>query len=255
GRAAGHEPRLPRRGRAARRGGHLPPAPRCAHLGLLGPGHPGRAGLAAAARLSLPRRVTERPTAHPVHGARWTGQHRPTPARRPRPSGEIVATYAVQYTYIDDADRVAIYRPEHREHLAELHREGTLLLSGPLGDGPGALLIVVADSVEDALAKLDGDPFKRERVIVDRVAREWTVVIGELPGAEAGTAGSARAALRHLHVQQLTRRGAGAGGLADQHQRQRLGPAVLVQQLLRLRVTVHVHPHHVLARGAEGDLE
>lgn len=94
-----------------------------------------------------------------------------------------MAIYAVQYTYTDDADRVAIYRPEHREHLAELHREGTLLLSGPLGDGPGALLIVVADSVEDALAKLDGDPFKRERVIVDRVAREWTVVIGELPGA------------------------------------------------------------------------
>ena len=43
--------------------------------------------------------------------------------------------------------------------------------------------IVVADSAEDALAKLDGDPFKRERVIVDRDAREWSVAIGELPGA------------------------------------------------------------------------
>ncbi|MGO1409666.1 MAG: YciI family protein [Brachybacterium sp.] len=94
-----------------------------------------------------------------------------------------MAAFAVQYTYTDDADRMAVYRPEHREHLAELHREGTLLLSGPLGDGPGALLIVVADSAEEALAKLDGDPFKRERVIVDRSAREWTVVIGQLPGA------------------------------------------------------------------------
>ena len=94
-----------------------------------------------------------------------------------------MATYAVQYTYTDDADRVATFRPEHREHLAELHREGTLLLSGPLGDEPGALLIVVADSAEEALAKLDGDPFIRERVIVDRSAREWTVVIGQLPGA------------------------------------------------------------------------
>ncbi|SLN02543.1 hypothetical protein FM106_23430 [Brachybacterium faecium] len=94
-----------------------------------------------------------------------------------------MATFAVQYTYTDDAERVAIHRPEHREHLAELHREGTLLLSGPLGDGPGALLVVAADSAEDALAKLDGDPFKRERVIVDRVAREWTVVIGAIPGA------------------------------------------------------------------------
>lgn len=94
-----------------------------------------------------------------------------------------MAVFAVQYTYTDDAQSVATFRPEHREHLSELHREGTLLLSGPLGDGPGALLVVKAESAEDALAKLDGDPFKRERVIVDRVAREWTVVVGELPGA------------------------------------------------------------------------
>ena len=94
-----------------------------------------------------------------------------------------MAIFAVQYTYTDDAQKVATFRPEHREHLAELHREGTVLLSGPLGDGPGALLVVVADSAEDALARLDGDPFLRERVIVDRVAREWTVVIGELPRA------------------------------------------------------------------------
>lgn len=94
-----------------------------------------------------------------------------------------MAVYAVQYTYIDDADRVATFRPEHRAHLAELHSDGTVLLSGPLGGAPGALLVVVADSAEDALAKLDGDPFQRERLIIDRVAREWTVVIGELPGA------------------------------------------------------------------------
>ena len=94
-----------------------------------------------------------------------------------------MAVFAVQYTYIDDAQRLATFRPEHREHLAELLREGTLLLSGPLGGAPGALLIVEAESEDAALAALDGDPFKRERVIVDRVAREWKVVIGELPGA------------------------------------------------------------------------
>ncbi|WP_341854264.1 hypothetical protein [Brachybacterium sp. GPGPB12] len=94
-----------------------------------------------------------------------------------------MAVFAVQYTYIDDAQRLATFRPEHREHLAEPLREGTPLLSGPLDDGSEAPLIVVADSAEDALAKLDGDPFKRERVIVDRVAREWKVVTGESPGA------------------------------------------------------------------------
>ena len=94
-----------------------------------------------------------------------------------------MAAFAVQYTYVDDASRVATFRPEHREHLSELHREGTLLLSGPLSGEPGALLIVLADSAEEALAKRDGDPFKRERVIADRSVREWTVVIGQLPGA------------------------------------------------------------------------
>jgi len=94
-----------------------------------------------------------------------------------------MAVFAVTYTYTDDAQRVATFRPEHREHLAELHREGTLLLSGPLDDGSTALLVVVADSADEALAKLDGDPFKRERVIVDRSAQEWTVVIGQIPGA------------------------------------------------------------------------
>ncbi len=93
-----------------------------------------------------------------------------------------MAVFAVEYTYTEDADRVAQHRPEHREHLAELHREGTLLLSGPLSDGPGALLIVRADSADAALAALGGDPFQRERLIVDRSVREWDVVIGELPG-------------------------------------------------------------------------
>ena len=94
-----------------------------------------------------------------------------------------MAIFAVQYTYTDDADRVATFRPEHRAHLAELHDEGTLLLSGPLGGGPGALLIVTAESEEAALAALDGDPFQREGVITGRTAREWTVVVGQIPGA------------------------------------------------------------------------
>lgn len=91
-----------------------------------------------------------------------------------------MAIYAVQYTYVDDADRVAVFRPEHRAHLAELHDDGVLVASGPLGDGSRALLLVHADSADDALARLDGDPFKRERILVDRTADEWKVVIGQL---------------------------------------------------------------------------
>lgn len=95
-----------------------------------------------------------------------------------------MATFAVQYTYIDDAERVGAFRPEHRAHLAELHSQGVVALSGPLADGaPGALVIVRADSADAALAALDADPFWREQVIAERTAREWTVVVGELPEA------------------------------------------------------------------------
>src|SRR5699024_12564416 len=88
------------------------------------------------------------------------------------PPGETVATYAIQYTYTEDLDRVAIYRPEHREHLAELHLERTLLISGQLGDGPSALLSVVAASAEGAIASLVGHPFELALVMVGRDARE-----------------------------------------------------------------------------------
>lgn len=94
-----------------------------------------------------------------------------------------MAVYAVEYTYIDDADRIAQFRPQHRAHLAELNAGGVVVLSGPIVGSPGALLIVRADSEEGALAALDADPFQREGVIAERRAREWNVVIGELPGA------------------------------------------------------------------------
>ena len=89
-------------------------------------------------------------------------------------------TFAVQYTYVEDADRVGTFRPEHRAFLSELHDQGVLALSGPLGGTPGALLVLTAESEAAALARLDADPFLREGVITERVAREWTVVIGEL---------------------------------------------------------------------------
>lgn len=96
-----------------------------------------------------------------------------------------MTVFAVHYDYIDDAERVQAVRPEHREFLRERRREGTLALAGALGEGgrPGALLIVHADSADDALAVLDEDPFRREGIITGRRAREWNVAIGELPAA------------------------------------------------------------------------
>lgn len=92
-----------------------------------------------------------------------------------------MSTFAVQYTYADNsADARAYNRPEHRAHLGELHDEGFVLLSGPLTDPDGALIIVAAESAQAAMDALAGDPFQREGLVADVSARSWTVVVGAL---------------------------------------------------------------------------
>lgn len=91
-----------------------------------------------------------------------------------------MATYAVTYRYVDDAETLDQHRPAHRSFLRGQHEAGLLLLSGPLADGdPGALLIVRADDIEGAKAVLADDPFRREGLIAETTVRTWNVVIGE----------------------------------------------------------------------------
>ena len=93
-----------------------------------------------------------------------------------------MAIFAVSYRYSDDVAARDTHRPEHREFLAQC--EG-LLLSGPLSDPAGALLLVAADSAEQVEQRLDGDPFRREGVIVERVVRSYDPVLGSLADAVA----------------------------------------------------------------------
>lgn len=87
--------------------------------------------------------------------------------------------YAVQYRYDPsrDADR-DIHRKEHRAYLQSLADAGTILVRGPYADSdaPGALLIVQAGSPDEVADALDGDPFNRERLIIERTVREWAPV-------------------------------------------------------------------------------
>src|SRR5699024_7386196 len=87
--------------------------------------------------------------------------------------------------------RVHLYRGRGPRRPAPPRASGAPRRAAPRGHAaavrsalgrPGALLIVRADSADAALAALGGDPFQRERLIVDRSVREWDVVIGELPG-------------------------------------------------------------------------
>lgn len=92
-----------------------------------------------------------------------------------------MAIFAVEYTYDPAKDEtIAEVRPTHRAWLAGLFEQGTLKASGPLvGVEPGgALIIVEAESSDDALGLLEADPFFAAGVITKRSARAWNPVIG-----------------------------------------------------------------------------
>jgi uncharacterized protein YciI len=91
-----------------------------------------------------------------------------------------MSIYAVSYTYSDDVATRDEVRPSHRDFLRGLNAEGVVRASGPVDGGIGALVVLEAESAEDALRILDTDPFQVRGVIAERSVRQWDVVIGGL---------------------------------------------------------------------------
>ena len=99
-----------------------------------------------------------------------------------------MSVFAVEYGYVDRPDELTRVRPAHRQFLAGLVAEGTLLASGPYdlapeaslppGRGAGALLLVRAPSLEAARTTLDDDPFYSAGLIESRTFRGWIPVMG-----------------------------------------------------------------------------
>ena len=86
--------------------------------------------------------------------------------------------FAVHYVYDPSrSEDLARIRPEHRAFLRSLYESGSLLASGPFGDGE-ALIIVRADEDAHALALLNPDPLHAAGIILSRTATEWNPVIG-----------------------------------------------------------------------------
>ena len=91
-----------------------------------------------------------------------------------------MSTFAVEYSYdpdrSDDMDRI---RPGHRAFLRSLLEDGRLLAAGPwVGEGPGALLLIVAEDAVGVERLLDADPFQQAGLITGRRVRGWNPVIG-----------------------------------------------------------------------------
>lgn len=55
--------------------------------------------------------------------------------------------------------RRKVHRPAHLANLEPLVRQGRVVLAGPLTDQTGSLIIIEANSLEEARAFADSDPY------------------------------------------------------------------------------------------------
>jgi uncharacterized protein YciI len=80
--------------------------------------------------------------------------------------------YVLELAFDGDERRLAA-RPAHRERLARLRAEGTLLMAGPWADDSGALLIFRTD--ESGLREiLAADPYYSTPGVTVVGCRPWT---------------------------------------------------------------------------------
>jgi uncharacterized protein len=89
-----------------------------------------------------------------------------------------MARFAVEYVYAADTDKRLAVRPTHREWLAELQSQGTLLASGPWTSDTGALLIFEAEDEAALKEILEHDPYMPADVVARVRINEWTTVMG-----------------------------------------------------------------------------
>ncbi|WP_104137276.1 YciI family protein [Arthrobacter sp. ZGTC131] len=92
-----------------------------------------------------------------------------------------MTVFAVEYVYdAESSEARDASRPAHREWTAGLAADGTILASGPYGDGAGALLIFKAAD-ENALNEiLRQDPFAAAGVISGTRTTVWAPLTGLL---------------------------------------------------------------------------
>jgi uncharacterized protein YciI len=80
--------------------------------------------------------------------------------------------------YVQDAEKIAALRPQHRDYLAGLLAQGKLVAAGPYTDDSGALMIYEADTPEQAEAFAANDPFALGGVFAKYEIKPWKVVFG-----------------------------------------------------------------------------
>lgn len=86
-----------------------------------------------------------------------------------------MAKFATIFRY-GNQERIAEVRPVHREYLASLKAAGKLFAAGPFEDDSGALIIYEAESLAEAEALVQADPFHKAGVFLEWDMRPWRKV-------------------------------------------------------------------------------
>lgn len=89
--------------------------------------------------------------------------------------------FVVEYTYsaVTDAGRDD-HRTAHRDWLADLVEQKTVIVSGPYADDSGAFIVVAADTAEIVEGLFTHDPFVAHGLVPAHRIIEWTPVLGTL---------------------------------------------------------------------------
>lgn len=86
--------------------------------------------------------------------------------------------YLVTLTRIIDRALYEPHLPDHLAYLATLKEAGHLLLSGPATDRLGGMVLLRADSLEQAQALVAADPLVARNLSRAEI-REWRITNGE----------------------------------------------------------------------------
>lgn len=87
--------------------------------------------------------------------------------------------FIVTYTY-GEKTLIQDTRPAHRDFIAGLKEEDSIIAAGPFaGDGQSAIIVRLPEgaSQSDAEELLAGDPYLAAGALADREFREWNPVI------------------------------------------------------------------------------
>lgn len=87
-------------------------------------------------------------------------------------------TFIIIYTIQVDRATYEPYLPKHLEYLQQLNQQGHLLLSGPFADRTGGMVLIQANSWDEAEAIARADPFVSSGVDSYQL-REWILTDGK----------------------------------------------------------------------------